>query len=165
MCAAVSKHGHTLTGPTTLVTAALPPVSSTVHSAAAALFAHLSASSSAAQHSTAPLQQAAPVTTPASASTVPQMQPDSVTVPAQIPPVPSSCTSTRNPHDTALSSAASALFAHLSAVAPVLAPEETVLEDDPALRRQTELPVEEDMKLLDLHCLVSMSQVLLLCLI
>ena len=75
------------------------------------------------------------------------MQPDSVTVPAQIPPVPSSGTSTRNPHDTALSSAASALFAHLSAVAPVLAPEETVLEDDPALRRQTELPVEEDMEI------------------
>ena len=62
-------------------------------------------------------------------------------------PGPSSCPSTRNPHDTALSSAASALFAHLSAVAPVLAPVETVLEDEPALRRQTELPVEEDMEI------------------
>ena len=165
MCAAAPNHGHTLTGPAPLVTAALSPVTSTVHSAAAAMFAHLSASGTAAQASTAPLQQAAPVTTSAGTSTMPQMQPDSVTVPAQIPPVPSSCTGTRNPHDTALSSAASALFAHLSAVASVLAPEETVLEDDPALRRQTELPVEEDMKLLDLHCLVSMSQVLLLCLI
>ena len=147
MCAAAPIHGHTLTGPATLATAALSPVSSTVHSAAATLFAHLSASGTAAQPSTAPLQQAAPVTTPASTSTVPQMQPDSVTVPAQIPPVPSSGPSTRNPHDTALSSAASALFAHLSAVAPVLAPEETVLEDEPALRRQTELPVEEDMEI------------------
>ena len=75
------------------------------------------------------------------------MQPDSVTVPAQIPPVPSSCPNTRNPHDTALSGAASALFAHLSAVAPVLAHVETVLRDEPALRRQTELPEEEDMEI------------------
>ena len=40
--------GHTLTGPVPLVTAGLSPVSSTVHSAAAALFTHLSAGSTAA---------------------------------------------------------------------------------------------------------------------
>jgi hypothetical protein len=44
-----------------------------------------------------------------------------------------------------LSDAASALFAHLSVVAPVLAPVETVLKDEPALRRQTGLPGEDDM--------------------
>jgi hypothetical protein len=40
--------------------------------------------------------------------------------------------------------AASALLAHLSAVAPALAPVETALEDKPALRRQIDLPGEGD---------------------
>ena len=73
------------------------------------------------------------------------MQPASATVPAPPLPVPSSCLGTSNPPDTVLSDAASALLAHLSAVAPALAPVETALEDEPALRRQTDLPGEDDM--------------------
>jgi hypothetical protein len=44
-----------------------------------------------------------------------------------------------------VSDAASALLAHLSIVAPALAPVETALEDEPAMRRQTDLPGEDDM--------------------
>ena len=39
--------------------------------------------------------------------------------------------------------AASAPFAHLSDVAPAFAPVETALEDEPALRRQTDLSGED----------------------
>ena len=42
VCAVAPTHGHTLTGPVPLVTAGLSLVSSTVHSAAATLFNHLS---------------------------------------------------------------------------------------------------------------------------
>ena len=145
VCAAPPTHGHTITAPAPLVTAELSPVNNTVHSAATALFAHLSAGSTAAPPSTAPLQRTAPLTTPSGNSTVPQLQPDSATMPAPLLPVPSSCLGTSNPPDTVLSDAASALFAHLSAVAPALAPVETALEDEPALRRQIELPGEDDM--------------------
>ena len=116
-----------------------------MHSAAAALFTHLSAGSTTAPPSTAPLLRAAPLTTPSGSSTVLQLQPDSATVPVPPLPVPSSCLGTSNPPDTVLSDAASALFAHPSAVAPALAPVETALEDEPALRRQTDLPGEDDM--------------------
>ena len=88
-----------------------------------------SAGGTTATPSTAPLQQAAPPTTPASTSAVPQMQPGGVTVPAQTLSVPSSHPITRNLHDTALSDAASTLLAHTSTVEPVLAPGETDLKD------------------------------------
>ena len=145
VCAAPPNHEHALTAPASLVTAELSPVSSTVHSAAAALFARLSTGSTAAPPSIAPLQRATPLITPSGKSTVPQLQPDSATVPAPPLPIPSSCLSTSNPPDTVLSDAASALFAHVSVVAPALAPVETALEDEPAPRRQNELPGEDDM--------------------
>ena len=144
VCAAPPIHGHTLTAPAPLVTTEMSPVSSIVHSAAVALFTHLSAGSTATPPSTASLQRAAPLTTPSDSSTVPQLQPDSATV--LVPPlsVPGSCLGTSNPPDTVLSDAASALFAHLSAVALALAPVEIALEDKPALRRQIDLPGEGD---------------------
>ena len=139
VCAAPPTLGHTHTAPAPLVTAEVSPASSTVHSAADALFVHMTAGSTAAPPSTAPSQR---TTLPASAfggSTVTQLQPGSATVPAPSLQVPSSCPSTSDPPGTALSEAASALFAHLSVVAPALDPVETDMEDKPALRRQTEL--------------------------
>jgi hypothetical protein len=145
VCAATTTREHTLTGSAPLVTVDLSPVSSSVHKAAAALFTHLSAGSTAAPSCTASLQQAVPCTTLSGTSTVPQMQPVSVNVPAtcKLPELqPASCQQPLPvPNDTALSDAASALLAHLSTVAPVLAPVET------ALRRQTELPEEVDMEI------------------
>ena len=147
VCAAPPTLGHTPTVPAPLVTAELSLVSSTVHNATAALrlFAHLTAGSTAAPSSTAPSQRTAPPASFFGGSTVTQLQPGSATMPAPSLPVPSSCSYTRDPPDTALSEAASALFAHLSAVAPALGPVETDMEDKPALRRQIELPGEEDM--------------------
>ena len=113
-----------------------------MHSAAAALFAHLSASSTAAPPNTAPLQQVSSRTTTSGDSAVPQLQPDSTTVSAPLLPVLSSCPNTSNPLGTALSDAASALLAHLSAMAPVLVPVETVLEDEPALSRAVTIVIK-----------------------
>ena len=154
VCAATTTCEHTLTGPAPLVTVDLSLVSSSVHKAAAALFARLSTGSTAAPPCTSALQQAVPCTIPSDTSAVLQIQPISVNVPApcrlpelqpascqQSLPAPNPCPSTGNPHGTALSDAASALLAHLSTVTPVLAPVET------ALRRQTELPGEVDMEI------------------
>ena len=135
VCAAPPTHGHNLTAPAPLATTEMFPVSSIVHSTLATLFTHPSAGSTAAPPNAAPPQGAAPLTTPSGNSTVPQLQPDSATAPAPPLQVPSSCLGTSNPPDTVLSDAASALLAHLSAVAPALAPVETTLEDEPALRR------------------------------
>ena len=82
VCAAPPTLGHTPTAPAPLVTAELSPVSSTVHSAASALFAHLSAGSTAASHSTATSQRTAPPASFFGGSTVTQLQPGSATVPA-----------------------------------------------------------------------------------
>ena len=147
VCAALPTHGHTRTAPASLVIAELSPVSSSVHSVAAALFTHLSAGSTVAPPSAAPLQRAALLTTPSGSSAVPQLQLDSVTIPVPPLQVPSSCLGTSNPPDTVLLEATSALLAHLSAVTPALAPVGTALEDKSALRRQINLSGEGDIML------------------
>lgn len=105
----------------------------------------MTASSNAAPSSTAPLQLTAPPASAFGGPTVTHLQPGNTTVSTPSLPAPSPCPSATDPPNTTLSEAAAALFAHLSAGATALDPVEADMEDKPALRRQTELPGEEDM--------------------
>ena len=142
MCADVVLCGHALAGSTPLVPAVTVPMASSVHNAAAALFAQLSAGGGPALDNATCLQRTQS-STPTASILVP-------VAPALVPTVNAPCTAAVRVMDspgTAVSKAASALFNHLSSVEPAVVPGGTSLAHEPALRRQSSLPEEDDMEI------------------
>ena len=125
VCADVVSCGHALAGSTPLVHAVTIPVNSSVHNAAAALFAQLSAGGGPALDN-ASCQQRMQSSTPTASTLAPA-------APALVPPVNASCTAAVRVTDspgTDVSKAASALFSHMSSVEPAVVPSETSLKNE-----------------------------------